>query len=31
MAEPVHVLQRDDEVEDIVNLAAIATIDAQNS
>ena len=31
MAEPVHVLQRDDEVEDIVNLAAVATLDAQES
>ncbi|WP_436924256.1 NADP-dependent malic enzyme [Halosimplex amylolyticum] len=31
MAEPVHVLQRDDEVKDIVNLAAVATIDAQGS
>jgi len=31
MAEPVHVLQRDDEVEDIVNLAAVATLDAQDS
>jgi len=29
MAEPVHVLQRDDGVKDIVNLAAVATIDAQ--
>ncbi|MFB6139275.1 MAG: NADP-dependent malic enzyme [Halosimplex sp.] len=29
MADPVHVLQRDDEVKDIVNLAAVATIDAQ--
>jgi malate dehydrogenase (oxaloacetate-decarboxylating)(NADP+) len=31
MADPVHVLQRDDEVKDIVNLAAVATIDAQGS
>ncbi|WP_436928892.1 NADP-dependent malic enzyme [Halosimplex halobium] len=31
MAEPVHVLQRDDEVKDIVNLAAVATLDAQGS
>ncbi|MFC7141839.1 NADP-dependent malic enzyme [Halosimplex aquaticum] len=29
MDEPVHVLQRDDEVKDIVNLGAVATIDAQ--
>ncbi|SDQ60882.1 NADP-dependent malic enzyme [Natronobacterium texcoconense] len=29
MDEPVHVLQRDDEVKDIVNLGAIATVDAQ--
>ncbi|SDK67530.1 NADP-dependent malic enzyme [Natronorubrum texcoconense] len=29
MGEPVHVLQRDDEVTDIVNLAAVATVDAQ--
>ena len=31
MAEPVHVLQRDDEVKDIVNLGAVATLDAQRS
>ncbi|WP_415382049.1 NADP-dependent malic enzyme [Halosimplex sp. TS25] len=31
MDEPVHVLQRDDEVKDIVNLGAVATIDAQGS
>ncbi|WP_306059855.1 NADP-dependent malic enzyme [Natronococcus wangiae] len=31
MAEPVHVLQRDDEVRDIVNLAAVATVEAQES
>ncbi|GAB3676445.1 NADP-dependent malic enzyme [Halopiger thermotolerans] len=31
MAEPVHVLQRDDEVRDIVNLAAVATVEAQRS
>ncbi|MXV63183.1 NADP-dependent malic enzyme [Natronorubrum sp. JWXQ-INN-674] len=30
MDRPVHVLQRDDEVKDIVNLAAVATVDAQN-
>ncbi|MBZ6493448.1 NADP-dependent malic enzyme [Natrinema longum] len=29
MDEPVHVLQRGDEVKDIVNLAAVATVDAQ--
>ncbi len=29
MNEPVHVLQRGDEVADIVNLAAVATVDAQ--
>ncbi len=29
MAKPVHVLQRDDEVKDIVNLAAVATVEAQ--
>ncbi|WP_137288279.1 NADP-dependent malic enzyme [Natronorubrum halophilum] len=29
MDRPVHVLQRDDEVTDIVNLAAVATVDAQ--
>ncbi|ELZ17243.1 malate dehydrogenase [Haloterrigena salina JCM 13891] len=29
MDRPVHVLQRDDEVSDIVNLAAVATVDAQ--
>ncbi|AHF99692.1 malic enzyme [Halostagnicola larsenii XH-48] len=29
MDKPVHVLQRDDEVTDIVNLAAVATVDAQ--
>ena len=29
MDKPVHVLQRDDEVADIVNLAAVATVDAQ--
>ncbi len=30
MDKPVHVLQRDDEVKDIVNLAAVATVDAQD-
>ncbi|WP_394350879.1 phosphate acyltransferase [Halobacterium sp. CBA1126] len=29
MDEPVHVLQRGDEVKDIVNLAGIAVADAQ--
>ncbi len=31
MDEPVHVLQRGDEVKDIVNLAAVATVDAQDN
>ncbi len=30
MEKPVHVLQRDDEVKDIVNLAAVAAVDAQS-
>jgi len=30
MRRPVHVLQRDDEVKDIVNLAALAVLEAQN-
>jgi len=29
MAEPVHILQRGDEVQDIVNLAGVAVVDAQ--
>jgi malate dehydrogenase (oxaloacetate-decarboxylating)(NADP+) len=29
MRRPVHVLQRDDEVKDIVNLAALAVVEAQ--
>ncbi|NNC24666.1 hypothetical protein HKX41_11040, partial [Salinisphaera sp. USBA-960] len=29
MDEPVHVIQRGDEVKDIVNLAAVAVVDAQ--
>ncbi|HKI94108.1 MAG TPA: NADP-dependent malic enzyme [Gemmatimonadales bacterium] len=29
MAKPVHVLQRDSDVSDVVNIAVIATIDAQ--
>ncbi|RII27128.1 MAG: NADP-dependent malic enzyme [Geobacter sp.] len=31
MKKPVHVLQRGDDVTDIVNMAAIAVVDAQNS
>jgi malate dehydrogenase (oxaloacetate-decarboxylating)(NADP+) len=31
MKKPVHVLQRGDDVDDIVNMAAIAVVDAQNS
>jgi malate dehydrogenase (oxaloacetate-decarboxylating)(NADP+) len=31
MKKPVHVLQRGDDVIDIVNMAAIAVVDAQNS
>lgn len=31
MSRPVHVLQRDAEVEDIVNMAAIAVVDAQET
>ena len=31
MNKPVHVLQRGDDVNDIVNMAAIAVVDAQNS
>ncbi|RDI72603.1 NADP-dependent malic enzyme [Halopelagius longus] len=30
MDKPVHVLQRGDEVKDIVNLGAVAVVDAQN-
>ena len=30
MRKPVHVLQRGDEVKDIVNLAALAVLEAQN-
>jgi malate dehydrogenase (oxaloacetate-decarboxylating)(NADP+) len=29
MDQPVHVLQRGDEVKDIVNLGAMAVVDAQ--
>jgi len=31
MKKPVHVLQRGDDVTDIVNMAAIAVVDAQNA
>jgi malate dehydrogenase (oxaloacetate-decarboxylating)(NADP+) len=31
MKKPVHVLQRGDDVSDIVNMAAIAVVDAQNT
>jgi len=31
MDKPVHVLQRGDEVKDIVNLAAVAVVDAQQN
>ena len=31
MNKPVHVLQRGDDVDDIVNMAAIAVVDAQNA
>lgn len=30
LSEPIHVLQRDDEVNDIVNMTAIAVVDAQD-
>jgi malate dehydrogenase (oxaloacetate-decarboxylating)(NADP+) len=30
MDKPVHVLQRGDEVKDIVNLASVAVVDAQS-
>jgi malate dehydrogenase (oxaloacetate-decarboxylating)(NADP+) len=30
MDQPVHVLQRGDEVKDIVNLAGVAVVDAQD-
>ena len=29
MRKPVYILQREDEVKDIVNLAAIAVVEAQ--
>ncbi|HEY1482191.1 MAG TPA: phosphate acyltransferase, partial [Candidatus Acidoferrum sp.] len=31
MSKPVHVLHRDAEVEEIVNIAAIAVVDAQDT
>jgi malate dehydrogenase (oxaloacetate-decarboxylating)(NADP+) len=31
MDKPVHVLQRGDEVKDIVNLASVAVVDAQQN
>ena len=31
MKKPVHVLQRGDDVSDIVNMAAVAVVDAQNA
>jgi hypothetical protein len=31
MAQPVHVLQRGDEIRDIVNLAAVASVEASRS
>jgi malate dehydrogenase (oxaloacetate-decarboxylating)(NADP+) len=31
MAKPVHVLQRNSEVEDVVNMATIAVVDAQDT
>jgi malate dehydrogenase (oxaloacetate-decarboxylating)(NADP+) len=31
MKKPVHVLQRGDDVNDIVNMAAIAVVDAQTN
>jgi len=31
MRRPVPILQRDDEVKDIVNLAALAVLEAQES
>lgn len=30
MRKPVHILQRDDEVKDIINLTALAVLEAQN-
>jgi malate dehydrogenase (oxaloacetate-decarboxylating)(NADP+) len=31
MGKPIHVLQQGDEVKDIVNMAAIAVVDAQGN
>ena len=31
MTKPVHVLQRGDDVDDIVNMAAICTVDVQEA
>jgi malate dehydrogenase (oxaloacetate-decarboxylating)(NADP+) len=31
MDKPVHVIQRGDEVKDIVNLAGVAVVDAQQN
>jgi malate dehydrogenase (oxaloacetate-decarboxylating)(NADP+) len=31
MKKPVHVLQRGDDVSDIVNMAAVAVVDAQEA
>jgi malate dehydrogenase (oxaloacetate-decarboxylating)(NADP+) len=31
MKKPVHVLQRGDDVADIINMAAVAVVDAQEA
>jgi malate dehydrogenase (oxaloacetate-decarboxylating)(NADP+) len=31
LAQPVHVLQRDSSVSDVVNLAALAAVEAQDN
>jgi malate dehydrogenase (oxaloacetate-decarboxylating)(NADP+) len=31
MKKPIHILQRGDDVANIVNMAAIAVVDAQNA
>jgi malate dehydrogenase (oxaloacetate-decarboxylating)(NADP+) len=31
MKKPVHVLQRGDDVADIINMAAVAVVDAQGA
>jgi len=31
MKKPVHVLQRDSTVEDIINMSAVAVVDAMNN